>query len=117
MPWADLLNHSCSAEATLDWDGGAVVFCPDAAAPRGEQLFGSYGAKSSGQLLLSYGFVQEGCEPLSPHPLPSPRCGPRPAHAYVRDGGQVTYPCIPLRDHAFSAALASKPMPQVCMPP
>lgn len=58
-PWADLVNHDVDRACYFDWDGSALVLRPDRSYAPGEQVFASYGQKSSGQLLLSYGFVPE----------------------------------------------------------
>ncbi|KAG2500913.1 hypothetical protein HYH03_001672, partial [Edaphochlamys debaryana] len=81
-PWADLLNHDVNAEegCHLDWapgagaaaggqaaaggDGGAVVLAADRNYAAGQQVYISYGPKSSGELLLSYGF----CPPPAANP-------------------------------------------------
>lgn len=66
VPWADMLNHSCEVETFLDYDKSSqgVVFSTDRAYEPGEQVFISYGRKSNGELLLSYGFVpREGTNP------------------------------------------------------
>ncbi|KAF6153813.1 hypothetical protein GIB67_001046 [Kingdonia uniflora] len=66
VPWADMLNHSCEVETFLDYDKSsqAVVFTTDRPYQPGEQVFISYGKKSNGELLLSYGFVpKEGTNP------------------------------------------------------
>ncbi|KAL0354316.1 UNVERIFIED_CONTAM: hypothetical protein Sangu_1012900 [Sesamum angustifolium] len=66
VPWADMLNHSCEVETFLDYDKSSqgVVFTTDRAYQPGEQVFISYGKKSNGELLLSYGFVPgEGTNP------------------------------------------------------
>ncbi|TQD75908.1 hypothetical protein C1H46_038539 [Malus baccata] len=59
VPWADMLNHSCKVDAFLDYDKSSqgVVFSTDEAYEPGEQVFISYGKKSNGELLLSYGFA------------------------------------------------------------
>lgn len=69
VPWADLLNHSCDCDSTLDWNETSVTFRPDTGYSRGQQLFCSYGPKSSADLLLSYGFVQAGLNPNESVPL------------------------------------------------
>ena len=59
-PWADFVNHTCAADAAhLDWDAAerAVVLRPGRAHAAGDEVLGSYGARSSGELLLSYGFA------------------------------------------------------------
>ncbi|XAR55243.1 [Ribulose-bisphosphate carboxylase]-lysine N-methyltransferase [Bertholletia excelsa] len=66
VPWADMLNHSCEVETFLDYDKSSkgVVFKTDRPYEPGEQVFISYGKKSNGELLLSYGFVpREGTNP------------------------------------------------------
>ncbi|EEF30179.1 ribulose-1,5 bisphosphate carboxylase/oxygenase large subunit N-methyltransferase, chloroplastic [Ricinus communis] len=66
VPWADMLNHSCEVETFLDYDKSSqgVVFTTDRQYEPGEQVFISYGKKSNGELLLSYGFVpREGTNP------------------------------------------------------
>uniref|UniRef100_A0A7N0TEA0 SET domain-containing protein n=1 Tax=Kalanchoe fedtschenkoi TaxID=63787 RepID=A0A7N0TEA0_KALFE len=59
VPWADMLNHSCEVQTFLDYDKSSqgVVFTTDRQYQPGEQVFISYGKKSNGELLLSYGFV------------------------------------------------------------
>eukprot|EP00878_Enallax_costatus_P028717 GHUV01031052.1.p1 GENE.GHUV01031052.1~~GHUV01031052.1.p1 ORF type:complete len:258 (+),score=106.58 GHUV01031052.1:375-1148(+) len=58
VPFADFLNHDVNSEAFLVWDEQqqAVVLRPDRSYKAGDQVFISYGPKSSGELLLSYGF-------------------------------------------------------------
>lgn len=66
VPWADMLNHSSEVETFLDYDKSSlgVVFTTDRTYQPGEQVFISYGKKSNGELLLSYGFVpNEGTNP------------------------------------------------------
>lgn len=66
IPWADMLNHNCEVETYLDYDKSSkgVVFTADRPYQPGEQVFISYGNKSNGELLLSYGFVpREGTNP------------------------------------------------------
>lgn len=66
VPWADMLNHSSEVETFLDYDKSSkgIVFTTDRAYQLGEQVFISYGKKSNGELLLSYGFVpKEGTNP------------------------------------------------------
>ncbi|KAL6530444.1 hypothetical protein OROMI_028333 [Orobanche minor] len=63
VPWADMLNHSSKVDTFLDNDKSSqeVVFMTDRAY---QPVFISYGKKSNGELLLSYGFVpQEGTNP------------------------------------------------------
>eukprot|EP00775_Hariotina_reticulata_P013031 gene13031-13160_t len=58
VPFADLFNHDPSSEAYLVWEEEqqGVVLRPDKAYKPGDQVFISYGPKSNGELLLSYGF-------------------------------------------------------------
>lgn len=66
VPWADMLNHSSEVETFLDYDKASmgIVFTTDRPYQPGEQVFISYGKKSNGELLLSYGFVpKEGMNP------------------------------------------------------
>ncbi|XP_055959786.1 uncharacterized protein LOC126657247 [Mercurialis annua] len=66
VPWADMLNHSCEVETFLDYDKSSqgVYFTTDRQYQLREQVFISYGRKSNGELLLSYGFVpREGTNP------------------------------------------------------
>ncbi|KAF6255066.1 hypothetical protein COO60DRAFT_1272756 [Scenedesmus sp. NREL 46B-D3] len=66
VPFADFLNHEPSCEAFLVWDERqhAVVLRPDRDYSPGQQVIISYGPKSSGELLLSYGF----CPPAGSNP-------------------------------------------------
>lgn len=66
VPWADMLNHSSEVDTFLDYDKSSrgIVFSTDRVYQSGEQVFISYGKKSNGELLLSYGFVPiEGTNP------------------------------------------------------
>ncbi|XP_074556686.1 ribulose-1,5 bisphosphate carboxylase/oxygenase large subunit N-methyltransferase, chloroplastic isoform X2 [Curcuma longa] len=66
VPWADMLNHSPEVETFLDYDKSSkgIVFMADRSYQPGEQVFISYGKKSNGELLLSYGFVpKDGTNP------------------------------------------------------
>jgi hypothetical protein len=56
LPWADLLNHGCSAASCLDWSSSAtaVVLRAERRYRAGEQLLISYGQKTSGELLLRW---------------------------------------------------------------
>lgn len=59
VPWADMLNHSSQVNACLDFEATskAVILTTDRAYQPSEQVFISYGDKSKGEILLSYGFV------------------------------------------------------------
>ncbi|XP_042478929.1 ribulose-1,5 bisphosphate carboxylase/oxygenase large subunit N-methyltransferase, chloroplastic isoform X2 [Macadamia integrifolia] len=73
VPWADMLNHSCEVETFLDYDKSSqgIVFMTDRSYQPSEQVFISYGKKSNGELLLSYGFVpREGTNPNDSVELP-----------------------------------------------
>ena len=61
IPWADFVNHSCTAGSHLDWspEQKAVTLRCEQNYAAGEQVLASYGQKTSGELLLSYGFVPE----------------------------------------------------------
>ncbi|GAQ86407.1 hypothetical protein KFL_002870110 [Klebsormidium nitens] len=58
-PFADMANHSVDATTFFEFDAraGAVVLKADRNYEKGQQVFVSYGPRSSGDLLLSYGFV------------------------------------------------------------
>jgi hypothetical protein len=57
VPWADMLNHKPGCEAYIDDSGGMVCLSPDRKYRPGEQVFASYGARPSSELLISYGFA------------------------------------------------------------
>eukprot|EP00470_Lotharella_oceanica_P011352 CAMPEP_0170183258 /NCGR_PEP_ID=MMETSP0040_2-20121228/30117_1 /TAXON_ID=641309 /ORGANISM="Lotharella oceanica, Strain CCMP622" /LENGTH=490 /DNA_ID=CAMNT_0010428935 /DNA_START=84 /DNA_END=1556 /DNA_ORIENTATION=- len=59
IPWADMLNHKPDVESFIDWEEkeNSVVFRTDREYRQGEEVFVSYGPRSSGDLLLTYGFV------------------------------------------------------------
>ena len=54
-----MANHDVAVTTFLDWDSGkeCVSFQLDRSYSAGEQVCVSYGQKSSGELLLSYGFM------------------------------------------------------------
>lgn len=66
-PWADMINHDCRANTHLDFDFGSqtAVLVSDRSYKPGEQVMASYGQRTSGQLLLSYGFAPTAGE--NPH--------------------------------------------------
>ncbi|KAL2482209.1 Rubisco methyltransferase family protein [Forsythia ovata] len=104
VPWADMLNHSCEVETFLDYDKSSqgVVFTTDRAYEPGEQVFISYGRKSNGELLLSYGFVpREGTNPRDSVELSlslgkSDRCYKEKLEALKKYGLSVSQ-CYPLQ--------------------
>ena len=59
VAWGDMANHRSDVETFLDWTGSkkCVTFQPDRGYSAGEQVYVSYGQKTSGELLLSYGFM------------------------------------------------------------
>ena len=59
VAWGDMANHRSDVTTYLDWDKDKqqVVFQPDSSYEAGEQVYVSYGPKTSGELLLSYGFM------------------------------------------------------------
>jgi len=61
VPWADFLNHGCAGgSAHLDWcpaERCVVLQSRTKAYAPGDEVTASYGARSSGELLLSYGFA------------------------------------------------------------
>jgi hypothetical protein len=52
-----MLNHKPGCEAYIDDAAGAVCLRPDRRYRPGEQVFASYGARPSSELLISYGFA------------------------------------------------------------
>ncbi|KAK8346066.1 hypothetical protein V6Z12_A07G189900 [Gossypium hirsutum] len=104
VPWADMLNHSCEVETFLDYDKSSqgVVFTTDRAYQPGEQVFISYGKKSNGELLLSYGFVpKEGTNPSDLVELPlslkkSDRCYKEKLEALKKHGLSASQ-CYPIQ--------------------
>ena len=59
IAWADMANHDASVTNFLDWNRNkkCVIFEPGRSYTPGEQVCVSYGQKTSGELLLSYGFL------------------------------------------------------------
>ncbi|KAJ8899372.1 hypothetical protein K2173_018346 [Erythroxylum novogranatense] len=104
VPWADMMNHSCEVDTFLDYDKSSlgVVFTTDRSYQPGEQVFISYGKKSNGELLLSYGFVpKEGTNPsdsveLSLSLNKSDKCYEEKLEV-LRKHGLSASACFPLR--------------------
>ncbi|KAL6144057.1 hypothetical protein ACLB2K_054752 [Fragaria x ananassa] len=104
VPWADMLNHSCEVDTFLDYDQSSkgVVFTTAGPYQPGEQVFISYGKKSNGELLLSYGFVpSKGANPsdsveLSVSLLKSDKCYEEKVEA-LRKYGLSARECYPVR--------------------
>jgi hypothetical protein len=70
VPWADMLNHKPGCQAYIDDSGGVVCLSPDRKYRPGEQVYASYGARPSSELLISYGFAPEvGENPDDEYPL------------------------------------------------
>ncbi|KAH7331564.1 hypothetical protein KP509_20G040500 [Ceratopteris richardii] len=65
VPWADMLNHSSEVKACLDYEekSNTIILTTDQAYQPSEQVFISYGEKSKGEILLSYGFVSVDTHP------------------------------------------------------
>ncbi|KAM7272026.1 hypothetical protein ACFE04_031240 [Oxalis oulophora] len=104
VPWADMLNHSCEVDTFLDYDSSSqgIVFTTDRIYQPGEQVFISYGKKSNGELLLSYGFVpREGTNPTDSVELPmlikKSDKGYKEKLAALKKYGLSTTQCYPLR--------------------
>ncbi|KAL6911402.1 hypothetical protein ACP4OV_000207 [Aristida adscensionis] len=108
VPWADMLNHSPEVETFLDYDKSSkgIVFTTDRSYQPGEQVFISYGKKSSGELLLSYGFVpKEGTNPNDSVELlvsldKSDECYKEKLQALKRNGLSERWP-VELMAYAF----------------
>lgn len=104
VPWADMLNHSSEVDTFLDYDGSSegVVFTTDRAYQPGEQVFISYGKKSNGELLLSYGFIpREGTNPADSVEIPlslkkSDKCYKEKLEALLKHGLSASQ-CFPLQ--------------------
>ena len=60
-PWADFVNHDSHSTSFLHFDStqNCVTLRADRARQPGEQIYASYGQKTSGELLLSYGFLPD----------------------------------------------------------
>ncbi|GAX74285.1 hypothetical protein CEUSTIGMA_g1734.t1 [Chlamydomonas eustigma] len=61
-PFIDFLNHSSQsqAECQYDWFKDSYCVVSDRPYQPGQQVYINYGSQSNDQLLLSYGFVEEG---------------------------------------------------------
>ena len=91
VPWIDMFNHSPNARSFIDLAGTQeVVVQADRAYRPGDEVFISYGQKSSSELLLSYGFapVHHECDsawvPLGLPPSPSRSGGDEHRQRVVR---------------------------------
>ncbi|XP_073145925.1 ribulose-1,5 bisphosphate carboxylase/oxygenase large subunit N-methyltransferase, chloroplastic [Henckelia pumila] len=123
VPWADMLNHSCEVETFLDYDKSSqgVVFTTDRAYQPGEQVFISYGRKSNGELLLSYGFVpREGTNPrdsveLSFSLKKSDKCYKEKSEALKKQSLSVSQ-CYPLQITGWPVELMAYAYLAVCPP-
>ena len=60
-PFIDLINHSSTSTSFLSYDAtlSGIVWKADKEYKSGEQIFASYGQKTNGELLLSYGFIPD----------------------------------------------------------
>jgi histone-lysine N-methyltransferase SETD3 len=60
-PVADFVNHdsACSSFLQIDQENENIVLVADRQYRPGDQIFCSYGQKTSGEMLLSYGFLPE----------------------------------------------------------
>ncbi|KAK4845593.1 hypothetical protein QYF36_006874 [Acer negundo] len=104
VPWADMLNHNCEVETFLDYDKSTkgIVFTTDRQYQPGEQVFISYGRKSNGELLLSYGFVpregtnQSDSVELSLSLKKSDKCYKEKLEA-LRKHRLLAYQCFPIQ--------------------
>ncbi|GAX78136.1 hypothetical protein CEUSTIGMA_g5578.t1 [Chlamydomonas eustigma] len=58
IPWADFLNHDVSVTSYIQWDDQtrSIVLVTDREYQEGQQVYVSYGQRSSGDIMLSYGF-------------------------------------------------------------
>lgn len=123
VPWADMMNHSCEVETFLDYDKSSqgVVFTTDRAYQPGEQVFISYGRKSNGELLLSYGFVpREGTNPrdsveLSLSIKKSDKCYKEKFEALKKQCLSVSH-CFPLQITGWPVELMAYAYLAVCPP-
>ncbi|KAL3821618.1 hypothetical protein ACJIZ3_007523 [Penstemon smallii] len=123
VPWADMLNHSCDVETFLDYDKSSqgVVFTTDRAYQPGEQVFISYGRKSNGELLLSYGFVpREGTNPrdsveLSVSLIKSDSCYKEKLEALKKHGLSASQ-CFPIQITGWPVELMAYAYLAVCPP-
>ncbi|KMT02293.1 hypothetical protein BVRB_9g206110 [Beta vulgaris subsp. vulgaris] len=112
VPWADMLNHSCEVETYLDYDKSSegIVFTTGRPYQPGEQVFISYGKKSNGELLLSYGFVpKEGTNPsdsaeLSLSLKKSDKCYKEKMEALMKYGLSGSQ-CFPLQVTGWSVEM------------
>lgn len=71
IPWADLINHGLRTSSFVQLErSNKCVLRPDyGPIQMGEQVFASYGSRSSGELLVSYGFVPPEYSPAESVPI------------------------------------------------
>lgn len=70
IPWADLINHDSQTGSYVQLDGAnGCVLRPDRVYEEGQQVYASYGDRSSGELLVSYGFVPPEASPSETVPI------------------------------------------------
>ncbi|KAI7843368.1 hypothetical protein COHA_003064 [Chlorella ohadii] len=98
LPWADLLNHSPSCASHLDWSAAdaAVVLRADRKYRAGEEVHVSYGEKTGGELLLSYGFA--------PPPASNPHDGVKLRLSLRQDDPAYGWKAAALARHGFASS-------------
>ncbi|PRW56824.1 ribulose-1,5 bisphosphate carboxylase oxygenase large subunit N- chloroplastic [Chlorella sorokiniana] len=96
LPFADLLNHGPSCTSHLDWSAqdAAVVLRADRKYKAGEEVLVSYGDKTGGELLLSYGFA--------PPPATNPHDGVKLRLSLRQDDPVRDWKAAALARHGFA---------------